>query len=128
MGANKEYTRNYGIDLLRMFAMFLIAMLHVLGQGGVLNATVNSGTKNEAAWFLEICAYCAVNCYAIISGYVGISSKFKYTNIIMLWLQVAFYTLSITAVFSVLKPGTIGGSLQSCRCVKNNTGILLHIL
>ncbi|MGN0613253.1 MAG: acyltransferase [Porcipelethomonas sp.] len=108
MGTTKGSDRNYGIDLLRMFAMFLIAMLHVLGQGGVLSASADSGVKNEAAWFLEIGAYCAVNCYAIISGYVGLGSKFKYTNIIMLWLQVVFYTLSITAVFSILKPGTVG--------------------
>ena len=31
--------RNYGIDLFRMLAMFMVAILHVLGQGGILGNT-----------------------------------------------------------------------------------------
>ncbi|MBQ3490585.1 MAG: acyltransferase [Clostridia bacterium] len=102
--------RNVGIDLLRMVSMFLVAVLHVLGQGGILSATgkILPLTNYKVTYFLEIAAYCAVNCYAIISGYVGVKSKFKYSNIIMLWLQVAFYTLSITAIFAICYPGTVG--------------------
>jgi surface polysaccharide O-acyltransferase-like enzyme len=33
---------------------------------------------------------------------VGIGSKYKYSNIAYLWLQVAFYTVTITAVFAKL--------------------------
>lgn len=29
--------RDYGIDLLRILSMILIAILHVLGQGGILS-------------------------------------------------------------------------------------------
>lgn len=100
--------RNYGIDLLRMIAMFMVVILHVLGQGGILNTVSSLSLNYEIAWFLEISAYCAVNCYALISGYVGINSKFKFTNIIILWLQVVFYTLGITIIFAVLNPGTVG--------------------
>lgn len=28
--------RNYGLDLLRMAAMFMVILLHILGQGGIL--------------------------------------------------------------------------------------------
>ena len=82
--------RNYGIDLLRMVSMILVAVLHVLGQGGVISEAGKHTPFNayKVAWFLEIAAFCAVNCYAAISGYVGIKSKFKYSNIIYLWLQV----------------------------------------
>lgn len=32
--------RNYGVDLLRIISMYLVIILHVLGQGGILsNAT-----------------------------------------------------------------------------------------
>ena len=75
--------RKYGIDLLRMIAMFMVVILHVLGQGGILNTVSSLSLNYEIAWFLEISAYCAVNCYALISGYVGINSKFKFTNIII---------------------------------------------
>lgn len=98
-----------GIDLLRIVSMFMILILHVLGQGGILAATspTDSAAHYNVAWLLEICAYCAVNCYALISGYVGIKSKFKFTNIIFLWLQVAFYTVSITLIFSFVKPEAV---------------------
>lgn len=105
MGINKKTQRNYGIDLLRMFAMYLIAVLHILGQGGVLSAA--NGTKNDIAWILEIGAYCCVNCYALISGYVGLNTKFKYTNIIMLWLNVLFYTVGITLCFTIFMPDAV---------------------
>ena len=46
--------RNYGIDLLRIFAMFMVVVLHCLGQGGILNnATLNS-VQYKFAWFMEI--------------------------------------------------------------------------
>lgn len=28
--------RNYGLDLLRMAAMFMVLLLHTMGQGGIL--------------------------------------------------------------------------------------------
>lgn len=104
MGNTTKPQRNYGLDLLRMFAMFLIAMLHILGQGGVLNAAFSDADKYDAAWLLEIGAYCTVNCYALISGYVGLNSTFRYSGIIMLWLRVLFYTVSITAIFYFVMP------------------------
>lgn len=42
--------RNYGIDLLRLIAMFMVVILHVLGQGGVISAT--TGLKHHIAWLL----------------------------------------------------------------------------
>ena len=33
----KEHNRNLGIDLLRIVSMFMIVLLHVLGQGGILS-------------------------------------------------------------------------------------------
>lgn len=91
--------RNLGIDLLRILSMFMVVVLHILGSGGVLEATSGSVIHNRAAWLLEIACYCAVNCYAIISGYVGYKSKYKFTNIVVLWLQVLFYTVLINGLF-----------------------------
>ena len=91
--------RLFGLDLLRIISMFMVLILHILGQGGVINATASDSTKNAVVWFVEISAYCAVNCYALISGYVGLRSKFKYTNIAFLWLEVLFYTLGVTVLF-----------------------------
>lgn len=76
--------RNYGIDLLRIVAMMMIPLLHVLGHGGILGTLTPLETHYEIAWFLEIACYCAVNVYALISGYVGYGRKQKYANLIQL--------------------------------------------
>ena len=89
----KKIERNYGIDLLRMISMFMVVVLHVINWGG-LQAQISPLTlKGELIWFIDIACWCAVNCYALISGYVGINAKHKYSSIIQLWLQVLFYSL-----------------------------------
>lgn len=99
--------RNYGIDALRMLAMFMVIILHLLGQGGVLTSADFMSGQYKAAWFLEAAAYCAVNCYALISGYVGVNADYKYHNIVMLWLRTVFYTICITLFFSVDMPHAV---------------------
>ena len=101
--------RNRGIDLLRMAAMWMVVILHILNKGGVLGATAPLSVGCETARLLEIAAYCAVNCYGLISGYVGVGRRFRYSGAIVLWLRVAFYTLAITAVFAMLMPGSVNG-------------------
>lgn len=100
--------RNYGIDLLRITAMVMVGILHTLRQGGALDGLTPQMNQYKAGWFLEIAAFCAVNCYALISGYVGIRAKYKYSNFAVLWLRVVFYTISITIVYAVFFPGTVG--------------------
>jgi surface polysaccharide O-acyltransferase-like enzyme len=104
--------RNLGLDLLRMVSMFMVLLLHVLGQGGVLNSInrETSAAQFNVAWLIEISAYCAVNCYALISGYVGIKSKFKYSNIVTLWIQVVFYTSLITLAYSLTNPEVVNAN------------------
>jgi surface polysaccharide O-acyltransferase-like enzyme len=92
-------TRNYGIDALRLFAMFLVVILHVLGQGGVLKSS--RGVQYKVSWLMEIAAYCATDCYALISGYVAYSDQekpYRYSKYIPLWLQVEFYSFGITLI------------------------------
>lgn len=99
--------RNYGIDALRMVAMLLVLISHILGCGGILEAAIPFSGQYEAAWLLQIIAYCSVNCYALISGYVGITAKYRYHNILLLWLQVVYYTIGITLISSILVPGSV---------------------
>lgn len=98
----KPSNRNFGIDLLRCFAMMMVVCLHTLARSGLLSASNGTGTKYEIAWLLEIFSYCAVDCFVIISGYVGLNSKFKISRIVLLWLQVMFYNVSLTAIFQAI--------------------------
>ncbi|MGX7776298.1 acyltransferase [Streptococcus pluranimalium] len=94
---------NAGIDFLRIFAMFMIVVTHVLGKGGVRDSV--AGTVDVhflQTWIIQASVYVAVNCYALISGYVGFRSNFKYSKVVNLWLQVAFYSIGITLFFLIL--------------------------
>lgn len=99
--------KNYGIDALRMLAMFMVTILHILIQGGVLNSTVKFTSQYEAGWLLQTAAFCAVDIYALISGYVWVYAKYRYRNILELWLQVLFYTVSITILFWAFVPSSV---------------------
>ena len=92
--------RQYGIDLLRIISMLMVLVLHVLLKGGILDRLEPFSAKYYAAWFAEIVCIGAVNCYALISGFVSVERKFKYYKIALLWLQVVFYTVAITLIFA----------------------------
>ena len=96
--------RNHGIELLRIFAMLLAAVLHILKKGGVITASEGNLAAYSTVWLLEAAAYCAVNCYALISGYVGYSDRpkpLRLARCIELWLQVVFYSVIITTVYCI---------------------------
>lgn len=93
--------RNYGIDLLRIFSMFLIVILHALGHGGVILNAIEGTNQCSVSWFIEIFSYCAVDCFGIISGYVGFGNKkngFSINRYVRLWLEVSFYCVIIATV------------------------------
>lgn len=102
--------RNYGVDFLRILSMFFVIILHCLGKGGVLDAAKQGTAQYSSAWLLETVAYCAVNIFGMISGYVGYSEtpkKTKYSNWILMWLQVVFYGAVTTVVFQLIMPDAV---------------------
>lgn len=99
--------RNFGIDALRILSMFMVVVLHIFNAGGVLAASGRFTSQYEVGWFVQNAAFCAVDVYALISGYVWVNAKYRYRNIIELWLQVIFYTVSITVLFSIFSPSSV---------------------
>ena len=90
--------RNYGIDLLRLVLMYMVCMLHTLGQGGVLSAYEAGTTEYKAFWFMEILAYCAVDGFAIISGYTTVNKPRKFEKLADMWFQALFYSFIVTVI------------------------------
>ncbi len=89
--------------------MLMVVILHVLGQGGVLSATTGAG--HHLAWLLETAAYCAVDCYGMISGFVSYSEvekPYRYTKFFSFWLQIFTYSFGITFLAFLLRPESIG--------------------
>lgn len=100
--------RKTGLDFLRMFLMGMVAILHVLTNGGVLEHTRWMSGQYLTAWFLEILSFCAVDCFALLSGYVSSQARFRWSRVLELWVQIVFYTLLITILFAIFLPGSVG--------------------
>ena len=108
----KTAPRNYGIDLLRILAAFYVVILHSLGHGGAMKAAARGSHQYMVIGFLEIWAYCAVDLFALISGYVGYSpkeKKLRLSRYFDLWLEVVFYCIIPSLIILVAVPGTITG-------------------
>ena len=93
--------RNYGIDLLRIFSMINIINLHINLFSRQLYLGYSS-LKYKSIWRLEVFSYSAVNCFGLISGIVGYR-KYKFSNLIYLWLTVFFYSISISSYLFFVK-------------------------
>ena len=103
--------RNYGIDLLRVVSMIMILCMHMLEHGGIIENLEVFTLNYNVFWLLELFTYCGVNCYALVSGYVNCNTKgYHFSRIIILWLQVVFYGLLITAVIAMINPSAVGFS------------------
>ena len=96
--------RNYGIDLLRIVSMIMIPVLHILGQGAILDCAIPFSTNYNVSWLMETACYCAVNVYGIISGYVGYGKKHSISRFLELYMQVLFYTLPGLMGIAIYKP------------------------
>lgn len=95
--------RNVGIDILRIVSMIFIIIIHLLMQGGTLSAYQNQGLQ-AGYYFLNIVyvlAYCGVNCFALVSGYVGWQSTFRIEKIIKLWANVIFWSVGVSLILFV---------------------------
>ena len=92
METKKE--RVYGIDLFRFFAAFLVVGVHVFR----VSVDMDPANGSDAAYFISSFFYavlfCAVNCFGIISGYVGYNDNGTYpkvSNLLVFWGQAVFY-------------------------------------
>ncbi len=104
--------RKSNMELLRIVAMLMIITLHYLDKGNVLPAFTQSSTVNQhIAWWLEALCYGAVNLYVLISGYFMVESRFTFKKLIVLWLQILFYSWAIGGV--CLATGLVGAEQKS---------------
>lgn len=101
-------SRNHGIDLLRIISMYMVLVLHIIGYGGIFGKIELFSWNYFISWGLYTVSFCAVDCYALISGYVCYSQRFDYARIIRLWMQVIFYTVGVTVLFAWMMPEKVG--------------------
>ncbi|MBQ2943313.1 MAG: acyltransferase family protein [Ruminococcus sp.] len=92
--------RNYGIDLLRIVSIFMVCILHIQEHGGVLTSCDVGSIKYAVFYYIHTAAYCAVDCFAIISGYTASIKQVRYSKIISMWFQVVFYSFVFTLILT----------------------------
>lgn len=107
VGLDIPLPRNYGIDVLRIAAMMMVLILHLMGATHVLPPENYDSASYRVGWLLEIAAYCGVNCYALITGYVCCEGSFKYERVITLWFQVIFYTAGSLVLAMLFLPQAV---------------------
>ena len=100
--------RNYGIDLLRMVAMVFVILLHLTGVGGICANAALFSPQFFLAQFIRMATFCAVNCYALISGFVGWSRKPKPSALLLLWAKVVAFCVAVTVLTQLRAPETVG--------------------
>lgn len=109
----KKNVRHGGIDLFRVVAMFMVVILHVNGIGGVLRNPAN--TALSPLWFIssaiQVLCVVAVNCFALITGFVNVGRKTKLKSLISLWFQAFFISIVVFAVKLIIKEETFSFSL-----------------
>ena len=104
---NTMKKRDPGIDLLRVISMGMIVLHHLLLHGGMTGSFALFSPSGLLINLFNAATRCAVNVYALISGYVMVNARFRPARLIGLWLQVVFY-----GVLAALCLPLMGGSLQ----------------
>jgi len=95
---SQKRVRNYGVDILKILSMYMVLLLHIQ-KFGILSNVKRDSTNFYVCYFIEIAAYCAVDVFGMLSGYLIINSKWRLTKIIPLWLSVFYHHLIITLLF-----------------------------
>lgn len=86
----KKSIRNYGIDLLKIFSMINIIIIHINLYSGKLKKPII-----KPVWLLEAMSFFAVDSFGLISGIVGYK-KYKFSNLIYIWINTSFYSSIIS--------------------------------
>lgn len=88
-------SRQAGIELLRVVALLMIITHHSLVHSGILNTVHSPELSYYALWGVNTFCFVAVNCFVLISGYFLITASFRWKKLLLLWMQVLFYSLLI---------------------------------
>ena len=95
--------RDANIELLRIVAMLMIITLHFNNQSKALLVLGEPASNVQIfATVLEAIAITGVNVYVLISGYYLSSSKVRLSKVLLLILQVYFYTLLISGAMMIV--------------------------
>ena len=116
MSVSKQ-TRRSGIELLRIYAIMSVIILHYFngGIGGGTNYVRGTVSNFTARLFLSL-AFCAVDLFVMISGYfLGASSKRSFSKIVFLLLEASIMRVALYIINAVIdsEPITAAGIFRT---------------
>lgn len=120
--------RQSNIELLRIFSICGVIILHYNGYVGNALNFVQSGTANY--WLVltaESLCICAVNIFLLISGYFSCTSqRTNYVKVIQLLVQVIVFQMGIYLLEASAR-GSISTSMLIQRALPKNYFVILYI-
>ena len=96
--------RIVGFDFLRIILAIQVITTH-LAQALIPSAT-DAGLvwHSEGLWTLIVIGTPSVGLFVLTTGYLSVSSRYKVSRIIPLWLMTAFYSVAITLAYMLFHP------------------------
>lgn len=94
----KNTVRNPYIDILRIFAMLSIVVIHLFKHGGLIDGLELFTPSYFVYNLLYGLVYSAVNVFVLVSGFFMIRGKFNMTRILHLLFEVWFYSIIISVL------------------------------
>ncbi len=91
--AGKE--RQANLELLRIFSMLMIVMMHLLNHGKILETTARGSISYYLVWILFGISFVSISTYILISGYFLCEASFSFRRILKLEGQVWFYSVAL---------------------------------
>ena len=80
--------RNWGIEGMKVFSMLLIITLHIFIHSDLILSPAFTSLEKNVYYLGQSICMCGVNCYAIITGYLCLDSKFRISRFLNFWLCV----------------------------------------
>ena len=122
-------TRDSGIELLRIIAIFMVIGVHLLDYGKYFEtASQIDGVVQSSALLLRIFVRSAVNIFLIISGYFMVNQKFdlkkSYSRVFKIYLSILFYSV----VLSIIALAVGASARYSLGITSSTTFIVLKML
>ncbi|MBQ4155399.1 MAG: acyltransferase [Clostridia bacterium] len=122
-------TRDSGIELLRIIAIFMVIGVHLLDYGKYFETALQvDGIVQSSALLIRIFVRSAVNIFLIISGYFMAGQKFdlkkSYSRVLKTYLSIFFYSVVLSIIALAVGPQ----ERLSLGITSSNTFIILKML
>lgn len=100
---NNKRVRNSNLELYRIIVMLLIVAHHYVVNSGLIQTIQESNNilNSNLMFLFGAWGKTGINCFVLITGYFMCKSSFSLKKLIKLYLQIAFYGLTIYVIFCI---------------------------